>query len=100
VLKPEYIIIGVPGDNDIASRTSSEPDVHQQVEHVMQIDIREQRRSHTVHASRHYRPLILAEKTVEQNPSDRKRDRDVDRVFLGDECENREENSYNRGGNQ
>jgi hypothetical protein len=34
------IIIGVSDDNDIASRALSAPDVHPQVEHVMQIDVR------------------------------------------------------------
>src|SRR5215469_9306296 len=43
MLKTEYIIVGVTDDNDIASRALLAPDVHPQVEHIMQIDVREQR---------------------------------------------------------
>src|ERR1035438_7117400 len=46
VLKSEYIVIRVSDNDDIASRALPAPDVHPQVEHVMQIDVREQRRSH------------------------------------------------------
>jgi hypothetical protein len=50
VLESKYIIVGVPNDNDIASRALFAPDVHPQVEHVMQIDIREQRRNDSPNA--------------------------------------------------
>ncbi|HVI80269.1 MAG TPA: hypothetical protein VM715_19355, partial [Candidatus Acidoferrum sp.] len=38
VLEPDDVIVGVPDDNDVASRALLAPDVYQQVEHVMQID--------------------------------------------------------------
>ena len=44
--KPEDIVIRVSDDNDVASRALLAPGVHPQVEHVMQIDVRKQRRSH------------------------------------------------------
>jgi hypothetical protein len=47
MLESDNIIVGVSDDNDIASRALSAPDVHPQVEHVMQIDVRKQRRSHS-----------------------------------------------------
>ncbi len=43
MLEPEYVIVGISDDNDIASRALPAPDVHPQVEHVMQIDVRQQR---------------------------------------------------------
>ena len=46
MLKPDNVIVGVPDDNDVASRALLAPGVHPQVEHVMQIDVRKQRRSH------------------------------------------------------
>jgi hypothetical protein len=60
VLESKYIIVGVPNDNDIASRTFLAPDVHPQVEHVMQMDIREQRRNHRTLWSTHLRALPFA----------------------------------------
>jgi len=40
VLKPDDVIVGVPDDNDVASRALLPPGVHPQVEHVMQIFVR------------------------------------------------------------
>src|SRR6266852_1725844 len=60
VLEPEYIIVGISDDNDIASRALLAPDVHPQVEHVMQIDIREQRRNRRTLWSTHLRALPFA----------------------------------------
>src|SRR5215467_12367781 len=60
MLEPQYIIVGVPDDNSIASRAFLAPDVHPQVEHVMQIDVRKQRRSHRTLRSTHLRVLPFA----------------------------------------
>src|SRR6266699_3650232 len=60
MLETENIIVGVPDDNDIASRALPAPDVHPQVEHVMQIDVREQRRNHRALRSTHLRVLPFA----------------------------------------
>jgi hypothetical protein len=60
ILKTENIIVGVPDDNDIASRAFPAPDIHPQVEHVMQIDVREQRRNHRTLRSTHLRALPFA----------------------------------------
>ena len=43
VLEADGIVVGVPDDNDVASRALPAPSVHPQVEHVMQVDVREQR---------------------------------------------------------
>src|ERR1700733_7872339 len=60
MLKSKYIIIRVSNNNDVASRTLSAPDVHPQVEHVMQIDIRKQRRNHRTLRGTHLRVLPFA----------------------------------------
>jgi hypothetical protein len=46
VLEPDDIIVGVPDDNDLALRALPAPDVHPQVEHIMQIDVPKQRLNH------------------------------------------------------
>ena len=60
VLEPEDIVIRVSDDNDIASRALLAPGVHPQVEHVMQIDVRKQRRNHRTLRSTHLRVLPFA----------------------------------------
>jgi hypothetical protein len=46
VLESKHIVIRVSDDNHLASGALPAPDVHPQVEHVVQIDIRKQRRNH------------------------------------------------------
>jgi hypothetical protein len=60
MLESEYIVVRVSNNNDVASRTLSAPDVHPQVEHVMQIDIRKQRRNHRTLRGTHLRVLPCA----------------------------------------
>jgi hypothetical protein len=60
MLEPEYVIIRVPDDNNIALRTLLAPDVHPQVEYIMQIDIGKQRRNHRTLRSTHRRILPFA----------------------------------------
>ena len=43
MLKAQYVVVRIADDNDLALRTLSAPDIHPQVEHVMQIDVRKQR---------------------------------------------------------